>query len=128
MFGVWMWRSAVSTGRGRRQGAIGDGGVAPGGSDGDRGAGDAGTDHGEIEHGTIGHAGGQWKRGMWPFSHPHRWGSINIGRSSDSTIAMNPFHRIPGRRFLHAPGPTHVPDEVVHAMSRWTWPIPGWTR
>ena len=31
---------------------------------------------------------------------------------------MNPFHRIPGRRFLHAPGPTHVPDEVVHAMSR----------
>lgn len=31
---------------------------------------------------------------------------------------MNPFHRIPGNRFLHAPGPTHVPDEVVHAMSR----------
>ena len=31
---------------------------------------------------------------------------------------MNPFHRIPGRLFLHAPGPTHVPDEVVHAMSR----------
>jgi len=31
---------------------------------------------------------------------------------------MNPFHRIPGRRFLHAPGPTPVPDEVVHAMSR----------
>lgn len=31
---------------------------------------------------------------------------------------MNPFSRIPGRRFLHAPGPTHVPDEVVHAMSR----------
>ena len=26
--------------------------------------------------------------------------------------------RIPGRRFLHSPGPTHVPDEVVHAMSR----------
>ncbi len=31
---------------------------------------------------------------------------------------MDPFHRIPGRRFLHAPGPTPVPDEVVHAMSR----------
>jgi len=31
---------------------------------------------------------------------------------------MNPFPRIPGQRFLHAPGPTHVPDEVVHAMSR----------
>ncbi len=31
---------------------------------------------------------------------------------------MNPFPRVPGRRFLHAPGPTHVPDEVVHAMSR----------
>ena len=31
---------------------------------------------------------------------------------------MNPFPRIPGRRFLHAPGPTPVPDEVVHAMSR----------
>ncbi|MEO7941006.1 MAG: aminotransferase class V-fold PLP-dependent enzyme [Burkholderiaceae bacterium] len=31
---------------------------------------------------------------------------------------MNPFHRIPGRRFLHSPGPTHVPDEVIHAMSR----------
>ncbi len=26
--------------------------------------------------------------------------------------------RIPGRRFLHSPGPTHVPDEVIHAMSR----------
>lgn len=26
--------------------------------------------------------------------------------------------RIPGRRLLHAPGPTPVPDEVVHAMSR----------
>ena len=26
--------------------------------------------------------------------------------------------RIPGRRLLHSPGPTPVPDEVVHAMSR----------
>ena len=27
-------------------------------------------------------------------------------------------HRIPGRRFLHSPGPTPVPDEVLWAMSR----------
>lgn len=26
--------------------------------------------------------------------------------------------RIPGTRFLHSPGPTHVPDAVVHAISR----------
>ena len=26
--------------------------------------------------------------------------------------------RIPGHRFLHSPGPTRVPDEVMHAMSR----------
>ncbi len=26
--------------------------------------------------------------------------------------------RIPGRRLLHSPGPTPVPDEVLHAMSR----------
>ena len=25
--------------------------------------------------------------------------------------------RIPGHRFLHAPGPTRVPDQVIHAMS-----------
>ena len=30
---------------------------------------------------------------------------------------MNPGKRIPGHRFLHAPGPTRVPDEVMHAMS-----------
>ncbi len=41
-----------------------------------------------------------------------------MGRRRNRSSAMNPFHRIPGRRFLHAPGPTHVPDEVVHAMSR----------
>ncbi|MFZ2652707.1 MAG: aminotransferase class V-fold PLP-dependent enzyme [Burkholderiaceae bacterium] len=30
-----------------------------------------------------------------------------------------PTHpRIPGHRFLHSPGPTRVPDEVLHAMSR----------
>jgi alanine-glyoxylate transaminase / serine-glyoxylate transaminase / serine-pyruvate transaminase len=31
---------------------------------------------------------------------------------------MNPFPRIPGHRFLHSPGPSHVPPEVMHAMSR----------
>ncbi|TAL71340.1 MAG: aminotransferase class V-fold PLP-dependent enzyme [Burkholderiaceae bacterium] len=31
---------------------------------------------------------------------------------------MNQAKRIPGHRFLHSPGPTRVPDEVVHAMSR----------
>lgn len=30
---------------------------------------------------------------------------------------MNANQRIPGHRFLHAPGPTRVPDEVMHAMS-----------
>ncbi|MBK7472660.1 MAG: aminotransferase class V-fold PLP-dependent enzyme [Betaproteobacteria bacterium] len=30
---------------------------------------------------------------------------------------MNPGKRIPGHRFLHAPGPTRVPDEVMHAIS-----------
>ena len=31
---------------------------------------------------------------------------------------MNYSQRIPGHRFLHAPGPTHVPQEVMEAMSR----------
>ena len=31
---------------------------------------------------------------------------------------MTPHPRIPGVRSLHSPGPTHVPDEVVAAMSR----------
>jgi alanine-glyoxylate transaminase/serine-glyoxylate transaminase/serine-pyruvate transaminase len=31
---------------------------------------------------------------------------------------MIPPPRIPGRRFVHSPGPTHVPDEVVQAMTR----------
>ncbi len=31
---------------------------------------------------------------------------------------MNPRPRVPGLRFLHSPGPTRVPDEVVAAMSR----------
>ena len=30
----------------------------------------------------------------------------------------NPSPRIPGERFLHAPGPTHIPDEVLNAMHR----------
>jgi alanine-glyoxylate transaminase / serine-glyoxylate transaminase / serine-pyruvate transaminase len=29
----------------------------------------------------------------------------------------SPHPRIPGRRFLHSPGPTPVPDAVLHAMS-----------
>jgi len=32
--------------------------------------------------------------------------------------AMPSSPRIPGVRLLHSPGPTHVPDAVVHAMSR----------
>ena len=31
---------------------------------------------------------------------------------------MNPIARLPGHRFLHSPGPSRVPDEVMHAMSR----------
>ncbi|HYN61507.1 MAG TPA: aminotransferase class V-fold PLP-dependent enzyme [Rubrivivax sp.] len=31
---------------------------------------------------------------------------------------MTPSPRIPGQRFLHSPGPTRLPDEVLHAMSR----------
>ena len=31
---------------------------------------------------------------------------------------MSPTPRIPGHRFLHSPGPSRVPDEVLHAMSR----------
>jgi len=31
---------------------------------------------------------------------------------------MSTTSRIPGHRFLHSPGPSRVPDEVLHAMSR----------
>lgn len=31
---------------------------------------------------------------------------------------MNDAARLPGHRFLHSPGPSRVPDEVLHAMSR----------
>lgn len=31
---------------------------------------------------------------------------------------MTAFTRIPGRRFLQSPGPSPVPDEVLHAMAR----------
>lgn len=34
-----------------------------------------------------------------------------MGRMSTST-------RLPGRRFLHSPGPTHLPDEVLDALHR----------
>ena len=35
-----------------------------------------------------------------------------------ATMTAMPATRIPGVRLLHSPGPTHVPDAVVHAMSR----------
>ena len=31
---------------------------------------------------------------------------------------MTALTRLPGHRFLHSPGPSRVPDEVLHAMSR----------
>lgn len=31
---------------------------------------------------------------------------------------MTAIARLPGHRFLHSPGPSRVPDEVLHAMSR----------
>jgi len=33
-------------------------------------------------------------------------------------MSASSSHRIPGRRFLHSPGPTPVPDEVLWAMAR----------
>ena len=41
----------------------------------------------------------------------------NIG-AFGPTHTMPDFPRIPGHRFLHSPGPTRIPDEVLHAMSR----------
>ena len=38
-------------------------------------------------------------------------------RPSTRRHNVNSSKRIPGHRFLHAPGPTRVPDEVMHAMS-----------
>jgi alanine-glyoxylate transaminase/serine-glyoxylate transaminase/serine-pyruvate transaminase len=35
-----------------------------------------------------------------------------------SIAGMNATSRLPGHRFLHSPGPSRVPDEVLHAMSR----------
>ena len=35
-----------------------------------------------------------------------------------ATIRPMPATRIPGRRFLHSPGPTPVPDAVLHAMAQ----------
>jgi alanine-glyoxylate transaminase / serine-glyoxylate transaminase / serine-pyruvate transaminase len=36
----------------------------------------------------------------------------------DRRHTMSTPLRIPGQRFLHSPGPTRLPDEVLHAMSR----------
>lgn len=33
-------------------------------------------------------------------------------------VMNEPRTRIPGRRFLHSPGPTHLPDEVLDALHR----------
>ena len=41
-----------------------------------------------------------------------------IARPPTRTARMNPIARLPGHRFLHSPGPSRVPDEVLHAMSR----------
>ncbi len=38
------------------------------------------------------------------------------GAGAPQSDGMNP--RIPGTRFLHSPGPTHLPDEVLDAMHR----------
>src|SRR5262247_710165 len=35
----------------------------------------------------------------------------------DAAMTTAPKPRIPGRRFLHSPGPTPLPDAVLHAMS-----------
>ena len=45
-------------------------------------------------------------------------GSIKIVAAFATRPTMTETQRIPGRRFLHSPGPTHVPDEVIHAISR----------
>ena len=41
-------------------------------------------------------------------------------RAPSATIGatMHTTPRIPGQRFLHSPGPTRLPDEVLHAMGR----------
>ena len=40
------------------------------------------------------------------------------GDKKHEQFDMSISHRIPGHRFLHAPGPTRVPGEVMEAMSR----------
>jgi len=42
----------------------------------------------------------------------------NLLLAAATMTAMPSSSRIPGVRLLHSPGPTHVPDAVVHAMSR----------
>ncbi|MCL4745325.1 MAG: aminotransferase class V-fold PLP-dependent enzyme [Burkholderiaceae bacterium] len=39
-------------------------------------------------------------------------------RRRSHELSTPPTGRIPGRRFLHSPGPTHIPDEVLDAMHR----------
>jgi alanine-glyoxylate transaminase / serine-glyoxylate transaminase / serine-pyruvate transaminase len=39
-------------------------------------------------------------------------------RGIQQNHGMSTSPRIPGRRFLHSPGPTHLPDEVLDAMHR----------
>jgi alanine-glyoxylate transaminase/serine-glyoxylate transaminase/serine-pyruvate transaminase len=44
---------------------------------------------------------------------------VSITKSTTRTrLRMNQIARLPGHRFLHSPGPSRVPDEVLHAMSR----------
>ena len=40
------------------------------------------------------------------------------GPSATIGATMHTTPRIPGQRFLHSPGPTRLPDEVLHAMGR----------
>ncbi len=45
-------------------------------------------------------------------------GASDTGRLAAATIHPMPASRIPGRRFLHSPGPTPIPDAVLHAMAQ----------
>jgi hypothetical protein len=56
-----------------------------------------------------------------------RWQVQEAGVWSGDTGPWAAAPRIPGRRFLQSPGPSPVPDEVLHAMSasQWTWPTRG---
>ncbi len=45
---------------------------------------------------------------------------LKVEVGSAKVLCMNSpiTPRLPGIRFVHSPGPTHVPDEVMHAMQR----------